>query len=562
MTVRYASHINRKSTPQSEPIPGEKQAKNNAGGYVYEVDKWARLTRFLVLGTDGGTFYVKERELTRDNAQVVEACLTEDPYRTLAEIVAVSDSGRALKNDPAILALAIAAANHSPATRAKALYDALPRVCRIPTHLFHFMTYVRALRGSSRMLRNAVAQWYGRWPVDKLAFECVKYQSRDGWANRDVFRLTHPKMSAGHQATLRWVLGLPVYEDRTVRRKNQPSHIEASRYLAPPQGTLPTIIDAFEAAKTADTKQLCALIREHGLTREMVPTTALNTPEVWTALLERMPLTAMIRNLGKMTAIDLLKPLSAETKHVVATLGNAEVLTKARVHPLMILNALRVYNAGHGDRGSLTWKPTTSIIDALDRAFYASFKNVTPTGKSLMLALDVSGSMGAPIAGTGLDCRTACAAMALVTANVEPHYAIYGFTSGRTGYSISSYGRRQIAELKISPKQRLDDVVRYMAGLDFGATDCALPMLCAANEKLVVDAFCVYTDSETWAGSVHPSQALKQYRSKMGRPWAKQVVIGMTATGFTIADPKDPLTLDVVGFDTATPEAISSFIAG
>jgi 60 kDa SS-A/Ro ribonucleoprotein len=62
----------------------------------------------------------------------------------------------------------------------------------------------------------------------------------------------------------------------------------------------------------------------------------------------------------------------------------------------------------------------------------------------------------------------------------------------------------------IAPGQRLDDVVRAVSDLPFGGTDCALPMLHAIDRKLAVDVFVVYTDSETWAGAVHPFQALQQ----------------------------------------------------
>ena len=40
---------------------------------------------------------------------------------------------------------------------------------------------------------------------------------------------------------------------------------------------------------------------------------------------------------------------------------------------------------------------------------------------------------------------------------------------------------------------------------------------------------------------------------------AKLVVVGMTASNFSIADPRDAGMLDVVGFDTATPKVISEF---
>lgn len=51
---------------------------------------------------------------------------------------------------------------------------------------------------------------------------------------------------------------------------------------------------------------------------------------------------------------------------------------------------------------------------------------------------------------------------------------------------------------------------------------------------------------------MHPDEALRAYRAKSGIP-AKLIAVGMTATGFTIADPNDGGMFDVVGFDTATP---------
>ena len=72
----------------------------------------------------------------------------------------------------------------------------------------------------------------------------------------------------------------------------------------------------------------------------------------------------------------------------------------------------------------------------------------------------------------------------------------------------------------------------------------------------------IYTDNETNMSSVHPCVALQQYRRQSGRQHAKLVVVGITPTPFTIADPNDAGMLDVVGFDTASPEIISSFARG
>src|SRR5579871_5626743 len=82
------------------------QIRNSEGGFVWEVDCWTRLRRFLILGSEDGSFYARERELTDENTEALDACIAADGARTVAEIVAVSDAGRAAKNDPAVFALA------------------------------------------------------------------------------------------------------------------------------------------------------------------------------------------------------------------------------------------------------------------------------------------------------------------------------------------------------------------------------------------------------------------------------------------------------------------------
>jgi 60 kDa SS-A/Ro ribonucleoprotein len=177
MSNYLAGAYSKRVTPQSESIPGEVQIQNAAGGFVYNLDKWKRLERFLVLGAEGGTYYVGERKLVRENAKNVEDCIAEDGKRAIEMIARVSDEGRAPKNDPAIFALALGASADDPVTRALAL-GALPKVCRIPPHLFHFVTYVKQFRGFGRGLKRALGDWYNEMPVERLAYLVVKYQSR------------------------------------------------------------------------------------------------------------------------------------------------------------------------------------------------------------------------------------------------------------------------------------------------------------------------------------------------------------------------------------------------
>jgi len=427
--------------------------------------------------------------------------------------------------------------------------SALMKVARIGTHLFHFAQFVQAFRGWGRGLRSAIGEWYQARGAEKLALQLIKYQSRDGWTHRDLLRLSHPKPQNEEQKILfNWAV--KGWEDIG----DKPHSNEKVRQVW-----------AFEAAKRlkpGKTAELVGLINKYDLPRECVPTEFLRESAVWEALLENMPLTAMIRNLGNMTEVGLLRPNSAAVGKVLKAVGDREIIGKARVHPVAILMALRTYSAGHGMRGSKTWNPVRSIIDALDEAFYLAFKNVPATGKRWYIGLDVSGSMASgDVAGVpNFPPRDASTALAMVTMKTEKNYFVGAFTSGTSRTMHHGYDAG-ITEAPINARMNLTAAIKAVSDLPFGGTDCALPMLHAMQNKIEADVFVIVTDSETWAGKVHPNEALRQYREKMGIP-AKLAVVGMVSNEFTIADPNDAGQMDVVGFDTAVPTLLNDFVSG
>src|SRR5262245_38528666 len=172
-------------TRQSEKIPGTDQVPNSAGGFAWSVDKWTRLHRFLILGSEGGSYYASQRKLTEENATAVLDCIAEDGPRTVQVIAEISDQGRAPKNDQAIFALALASSASDERTR-RAAYQALPTVCRIGTHIFQFTQYREQFGGWGQGMKRAIGRWYTEKDADALAYQVVKYRQRDGWSHRDL----------------------------------------------------------------------------------------------------------------------------------------------------------------------------------------------------------------------------------------------------------------------------------------------------------------------------------------------------------------------------------------
>lgn len=568
--------VSTRKTPQTQPAGGA-TVKNTAGGYTFGIDDFARLRRFLVLGTEGGTYYTKAPELTRQNAEIVLKLAESEPVKLVDAIVEISLAGRAPRQNPAIFALAAAASSSNEAGRRYALAH-LNSVCRTGTHLYLFATYIEQFRGWGPALKRAVGEWYTKRPVDKLAYQLLKYRQREGWTHRDLVRLSRPAPDQPELDQLfRYLMikakGTSVPSDAALAKYGEKARSPWSgKSLADLEiDVLPDLVEAFEEAngtaewkavqeaEKSSTARIIELIGQHGLSWEMLPDGALGERAVWEALLEKgIPATALMRQLPRLTKLGMGEGTTG--RKIAALLQDPERLKQGRVHPINVLVAQRTYASGQSARGDGTWNPSRTITDALDAAFYNAYGAVEASGKRILLACDVSGSMGNAASGLPLSCREAVAALCLVSLNVEQDCEVIGFSDGSNSRGYG-WGREGVAtRLDITPRRRLDDVCSYMSGLAFGRTDCALPMIWADQQKENFDAIWVLTDNETWYGKVHPHQALKAYREKYGP--TQFGVVAMTATGNSIADPSDPSQIDIAGFDSNVPQVISSFSAG
>jgi 60 kDa SS-A/Ro ribonucleoprotein len=517
-------------TLQMMPQPDRAQVRADNGGYVYALDRWARVDRFLILGSEGGTYYATETRLTKENAVNLVEAIREDGRHVVSRVIAISESGRAPKVQPAIFALAACAGFGDEDTRRFALGEGLFRVCRTGSHLLTFCSYIEQFRGWGRGLRKGLRGWYEAKPVRELAYQALKYQNREGFTHRDVFRLAHPLATdAGRAALYAWIVKGEVPGEESEALSLLRAHATA------------------KASEDADAASCAELVRATGLPREALPSAWLKEPRVWEALLPTLPMTALIRNLATLTRVGLLTPKGEAMPNVIARITDRAALHEARIHPIALLAALTTYKAGRGARGSATWTPVPAVVDALDAAFGLSFENVEPTGARTLIGLDVSGSMSlGTIAGIpGITPRVGAAAMALTHVRTDENVQVMAFADDFVPFTIGK-------------TESVDSIVKRTDGLPFMGTDCSLPMLYALEHHLAVDLFVVYTDSETWAGTIHADEALRLYRERMGIA-AKLVVVGMTSNGFTIADPNDAGMLDVVGFDAAAPALIADF---
>lgn len=514
------------STPQSRPIPyrESEMTPNNAGGYGFVLNDWERLMRFLIIGSVGGTYYVSEQTLTAQNADVVIRCLKADGLRTVAMAAEVNINNRAPKVDSQLFTLALAMKHGDLATK-QAVGKVIQAVIRTGTHLLHFTAMLDNLGGWSRSKRRLIAGWFNGQRADRLAFQVLKYQTRDGWSMRDVLRVSHPiANSVHHNATFVWALGKMTLE--------HPMYMD-----------LPEILAKYEHMKTLNESPLIKAIWgiENELPREALPTEALNLLEIQARQLPTMPIGALLRNLGNLTASGVA---DQQAGTIAAKLTDREALRRGRVHPFAILLATMVYKSGAGFRGSKTWMPNKTVLAALEDAYDAAFDNVTPTGKKLLIAIDVSGSMSMPCIGTPIQASEAAAAMAVTLARCEPHATVVTFD---THVQNVLHVTRRTGIASIGP-------------FHGGGTDVASPISFAESKGLRFDAVVLLTDNETWAGNRHSTQALVSYRKTVGLP-VKLICCSLAANHASVVDPQDPLQFGCAGLDSNLPTLVADFIS-
>lgn len=526
----YSTTLNQSQSQQNPILGRTDMVKNNAGGYTFKITPEQQLVRFLLCGTENGSYYATESKLTEDNAKTIIQIIQAEETKVLT--ILQEYKNRVPKIDTVLFVLALACTHGSPNVKRSA-YNLVESMCKTATHLFIFVSNVNQMRGWSSGLRKAVSRWYENKNESQLAYQLVKYRNRAGFNHRDVLRLAHPKAKNDDQnALFKYAVGK--YNIGTVDGVQSIEKI----------GSVGDLVTAFEMAqKTTDIEALINIISKNKLTWEMVPTEMLNDPKVLTVLLENMPIQATIRNLNRFAKVSLTTGNTEVTKAIKGKF-TPEAIQKSNIHPVNLVNQMLTYSKGRGDKGNSTWEVNQSIVDALQHSYYNLVESIKPTNKNILIALDVSGSMNSQVGGTQLNASQLGALLAVTQLKIEPNAELIGFDT-------------QLQTINIGARTSLDEVLR--SNFIKGGTDCAVPIQYALNTKRNFDAIIILTDSETWAGKTHALTALNEYRRKINSN-VKVIEIAMVANPHTIL-PEDPNVLRIVGFDSSVPTLINEFLS-
>ena len=540
MTDTYASHLNRRrNPPANQPVMGREAEMTTltSGAVVFKEDKFNQLRKALILGTASNTFYNSKWELTEEFEHCVIDCARKDGSRTADIILEVSDKGLAVKVDSCLFALVVLSV-YAPSH----FYRIATKVVRTLSHLHSFVSYVKAYRGTGGVISKFGKQWFAEKDAKYLTYQYLKFNQRQGFTLRDQLRIFKPSHQGdeGKNRLFAYVSG------------------KADRY-----GNIANLIDGHpsldqlgwvEWLKSDPTPQnTMKAVNEGKLTHEMVAPLGGMNDAVWSELFKTMPIHAIIRNLSNLASHRVFE----DEKNLILLakrLGSSEGLRKARVHPYQLLVAARIYGSGGQShflaerKSKKTWLVNDYVKNILDRALEISFECQEPTNQRYFFAIDISGSMGSFFGPDYyVTCSEVAALMALVQARIETSSLTYGFDT-------------KLRDLNITASDNFSIACQKVRSRSFGGTNAGSVYKYAIEKDLKIDTFCFYTDGENYGG-IQSFKLLDSYREKVN-PYARAVYVTLSPRNGTLADPQDPGSLSIGGFDPQAPRLIQEFSLG
>ena len=571
--------------PVSRPLPNRPEMVRNTdgGGFVFQLDQWAILRRFLINGAEGNTFYETPKDVTMRNMNIVAKCAQTDFARTLAEIVYVSYGTDADQrslgpdNKPCVAALTLCLLGLGYSEHPSAFY-ALERVVRRLPDLYYMVDLLRDVKGvftthqnremhyrASKTIVRLIRQLLVSWATNqengynKLERQVVQYGSRvvskggTSWSLGQLLSEYHPTST---DPDVNAVFSYATWKDSRAEALPDVSvvtTVDRQQYDVLWEVAFP-FLWAYEQLRAETRKaRVLNLIHDAKLPWEAVPDQWRDDVDVWMTLLPHMKLGALTRHLAELSRKHVIGAGFPGQSLVLAKLVDDREIKASRLHPLNWVKSWYFYKSGRRltrFHNVQIWNPDGRILEAMQAGFYKTFATVEPTGRARRLCIDCSASMTWTNLGNvpGFDPRTASAVLAMVALKTDPGTSVIGFSSGAI-------------PIDINPAMSLEEVKQRIARVLAAGTNISAAIEDARLHNQRFGSFEIYTDNEVNGGG-HPSAVIQRYREWSGDPNVALIVNAMTSVNFSIADPRDPRMADFPGMGSNTPTLIANFVAG
>lgn len=481
---------------------------NDAGGYVFEATDNDKLMRFLVIGTND-SFYRSGEFNSKKYYDYVLDMVSNNEDVVFDAVNKVVSGNLAKSKTPTIFTIAVLMNYAKDKAKARELAS---QYIKTSTDLFSWIDFVKNTKssygsGMGRAKRRVIQEFYDM-SDDSLAYQMVKYRSREGWSHKDVMRVGHPFLK--NKELAQFALG----NDFNVNE-------------------VPSIVQGFTKMSSAkNIEDVLDILDEYkNLPWETVPTEFLKEFDVWNKLLENnaIPQVAMVRKL-KVFIDNRFFHKSATFRREV----ESKIVDGAKNRPLHPMNYFLAFS-------NLTYNVLnvpTSTLDALEEAFELSFKSVPSLGEKMKICVDVSGSM------VWNNSHIQALAAGLVLLKQEPSSEFYTFSDSES-------------KSNITPSTSIQDALK--SKFNSAGTNIGSVIKGAIDDNKFYDSFVILTDSDVNYGH-RVDNLINQYREKVN-PNAKIITIAQVTNEFSLTSGDDDKSLNIAGIRPDSIQAVNYFIS-
>lgn len=490
------------------PVVAPANTRNEAGGLAYSLTDKAALAQYLVTGTFNNTFYA-----TADDqlAKVQELVAKVDSNFLAKAAVYATEKGR-MKDMPAFAAAVLAARGEV------ALLSKVFNRIMNPKRLYNFVQIIRSGVVGRKSFGTAIKRLILNW-LESRTDEQI-FLASIGHANpslADIIKMVHPRPS-------------------TKSRNALYAYLLGKEYV---KRDLPLLVRQYESFKAGDRKTVPAL-------PFMVLSSLPLTDEQWKQIAVDMPWNTLRMNLNTLARHNVFSD-SNITNMLASKLRNSTEVRKNSVFPYQIMAVFNNVDAG------VPMELTLALQDAMEVAT----ENVPSLNKKVVVAVDVSGSMGSAVTGNrpGSTSKVSCVDVAaLVAATVlrkNPNAEVLPFDTS-------------VRIVRLNPRDSIMTNARQLA-INGGGTACSVPLLDLNSRNVNADVVIYVSDNMSWADYYNryggTGMANEWVKFKRRNPKAKLVLIDIQPYANTqVSDSPD--VLNIGGFSDSVFEVIEAFVNG
>jgi 60 kDa SS-A/Ro ribonucleoprotein len=502
------------ASKQNNAITQVANTVNRAGGKAYSVTDKNALAIYIATGTLNGTYYTNAAQQLEELKKIVKGCDSQ----FIAKAAVYGHRVAKMKDLPAYM-LAELTARHENELLAEVFNSVISNTKMLRNYVQIVWSGVLGRKSLGTRPKKLVQEWLNSRDLDRLFFDSVG----DNPSLKQIIKMCRPKPTNKKQETLyRYLI------DKEIENKR----------------SMPKLLKAFEDFKAKKTTEVPAVdfrrLTSLSLTTDQWMEIGYNAP--WNML--RMNLNTFLRH-GCFNDKKF-------TEYVTKTLADSKLIRQSLIFPYQLFTAYKHVDAGI----------PTSVRNALQEAMEVATRNVPNYNKSVVVAVDTSGSMQSNVTGdrgsasSKVSCCDVAALIASSILRANKETLVVPFDT-------------QVRQVSLNPFDSVMTNTTKLA-LHGGGTDCssALHHLNTIGHR--ADLVIYVSDNESWYEEGNSNAWGRGMKTAMATAWntfkiknkkAKLICIDLVANR-TVQTPNNKDVLNVGGMSNEIFRVIENFSSG